>query len=48
MPASTKVRVGARGIGRVASALHSGQVQTYLGAVALGMLALLLLYAWLG
>jgi len=39
--------VGARGVGRVASALHSGQVQTYLGAVALGMLALLLLYAWL-
>ena len=26
---------------------HSGQIQTYLGAVAVGMLALLLLYAWL-
>jgi NADH-quinone oxidoreductase subunit L len=39
--------VGARGFGRVISRLHSGQIQTYLGAVALGMLALLLLYAWL-
>ncbi|MGI9115966.1 MAG: NADH-quinone oxidoreductase subunit L [Chthoniobacterales bacterium] len=39
---------GARGFGRLASAAHSGQIQTYLGAVALGMLALLLLYAWLG
>jgi len=38
---------GARGFGRVMSRLHSGQIQTYLGAVALGMLALLLLYAWL-
>ncbi len=26
---------------------HSGQIQTYLGAIAVGMLALLLLYAWL-
>ena len=40
--------VGARGLGRLMSAAHSGQIQTYLGAVALGMLALLLLYAWLG
>ena len=36
-----------RGFGRVASGWHSGQIQTYLGAVALGMLALLLIYAWL-
>lgn len=40
--------VGAHDLGRVISRLHSGQVQTYLGAVALGMLALVLLYAWLG
>jgi NADH-quinone oxidoreductase subunit L len=40
--------VGARGFGRVMSRWHSGQIQTYLGAVALGMLALVLLYAWLG
>ncbi|HWY50904.1 MAG TPA: NADH-quinone oxidoreductase subunit L [Chthoniobacterales bacterium] len=39
---------GARGLGRVMSRWHSGQIQTYLGAVALGMLALVLLYAWLG
>ena len=38
---------GTRGLGRVVSAWHSGQIQTYLGAVALGMLALLILYAWL-
>jgi NADH-quinone oxidoreductase subunit L len=38
---------GARGVGRVMSAWHSGQIQTYLGAVAVGMLALLLFYAWL-
>ena len=38
---------GMRGMGRFVSAAHSGQIQTYLGAVALGMLALLLLYAWL-
>jgi NADH-quinone oxidoreductase subunit L len=38
---------GARGFGRVISALHSGQIQIYLGAIAVGMLALLLLYAWL-
>jgi NADH-quinone oxidoreductase subunit L len=37
----------ARGFGRVMSRLHSGQIQIYLGAVALGMLALLLFYAWL-
>jgi NADH-quinone oxidoreductase subunit L len=38
---------GARGMGRLISFTHSGQIQAYLGAVALGMLALLLLYAWL-
>ncbi len=38
----------ARGLGRMLSAAHSGQVQIYLGAVAFGMLALLLLFAWLG
>jgi NADH-quinone oxidoreductase subunit L len=38
---------GTRGLGRVLSRWHSGQIQTYLGAVAIGMLALLLLYAWL-
>jgi hypothetical protein len=39
--------VGARALGRVMSRLHSGQIQIYLGAVALGMLALILFYAWL-
>lgn len=39
--------VGARGFGRIMSRLHSGQIQIYLGAVALGMLALILFYAWL-
>jgi len=38
---------GARGLGSVISGWHSGQIQTYLGAVAVGMLALLILYAWL-
>lgn len=37
-----------RGIGRGMSAAHSGQIQTYLGAVGVGMLTLLILYAWLG
>ncbi len=36
-----------QGLGRMLSVRHSGQIQTYLGAVAVGMLALLLLYAWL-
>jgi len=40
--------VGARGLGRLLSRAHSGQIQIYLGMVAVGMLALLLLYAWLG
>ena len=38
---------GTRGLGRFMSTRHSGQIQTYLGAVAVGMLALLILYAWL-
>jgi NADH-quinone oxidoreductase subunit L len=38
---------GTRGLGRLMSARHSGQVQTYMGVIAVGMLALLLLYAWL-
>ena len=38
---------GTRGLGRLLSLRHSGQIQTYLGAVAVGMLALLILYAWL-
>ena len=40
--------VGVQGLGRLMSRRHSGQIQTYLGAIALGMLALVLLYAWLG
>jgi NADH:ubiquinone oxidoreductase subunit 5 (subunit L)/multisubunit Na+/H+ antiporter MnhA subunit len=39
--------VGVRGLGRLLSSAHSGQIQIYLGVVAVGMLALLLLYAWL-
>jgi NADH-quinone oxidoreductase subunit L len=38
---------GTRGLGRLMSATHSGQIQTYLGIIAIGMLALLLFYAWL-
>ena len=38
---------GTRDLGRVMSAWHSGQIQTYLSVVAVGMLALLILYAWL-
>jgi len=38
---------GTRGLGRLLSTSHSGQIQIYLGVVAIGMLALLLLYAWL-
>jgi NADH-quinone oxidoreductase subunit L len=38
---------GTRGLGRLMSALHSGQIQTYLRAVGVGVLALLVLYAWL-
>jgi NADH-quinone oxidoreductase subunit L len=39
---------GGRSFGRAMSGWHSGQIQTYLGAIAIGMVALLLLYAWLG
>jgi NADH-quinone oxidoreductase subunit L len=38
---------GARGLGRALSGAHTGQIQIYLSVVAVGMLALLLLYAWL-
>jgi len=38
---------GTRGLGRLISGAHSGQIQTYLNIIAIGMLALLLLYAWL-
>jgi NADH-quinone oxidoreductase subunit L len=38
---------GMRFSGRLISRWHAGQIQLYLGAVALGMVALLLLYAWL-
>jgi NADH-quinone oxidoreductase subunit L len=38
---------GTRGFGRLISAAHSGQIQTYLGAIAIGLLLLLVLYAWL-
>jgi NADH-quinone oxidoreductase subunit L len=46
--AADETTTGARGLGRFMSSAHSGQVQAYLGAIGLGMLALLLLYAWLG
>jgi NADH-quinone oxidoreductase subunit L len=39
---------GTRGFGAFIARRHSGQVQTYLGAIAMGMVALLILYAWLG
>jgi NADH-quinone oxidoreductase subunit L len=39
--------VGARGLARLLSGAHSGQIQVYLTVVAIGMLTLLLLYAWL-
>jgi len=38
---------GTRGLGRLMSAAHSGQIQTYLSVIAIGVLALLLFYAWL-
>ena len=38
---------GTRRLGRFISTFHSGQIQTYMGAIAVGMLALLFLYAWL-
>ncbi len=39
---------GTRGLGRVLAKLHSGQVQLYLGAVAVAVVALVFFYAWLG
>ena len=36
-----------RGLGRLMSALHSGQIQNYLRIVGVSVLALLILYAWL-
>jgi NADH-quinone oxidoreductase subunit L len=39
--------IGARGLGRFMARFHSGQVQVYLGAVAVAVVALLLFYAWL-
>src|SRR5216110_2059722 len=38
---------GTRGLGRVMSGWHSGQIQTYLRAVGVSLLVLLVLYAWL-
>jgi hypothetical protein len=38
---------GTRGLGRLISTGHTGQIQTYLSVIAVGMLALLILYAWL-
>jgi NADH-quinone oxidoreductase subunit L len=38
---------GARGLGRVMSGWHSGQIQTYLRAAGVSVLILLVLYAWL-
>ena len=39
---------GTRGLGRVIARFHSGQIQLYLGVVAVAVLALLFFYAWLG
>jgi NADH-quinone oxidoreductase subunit L len=38
---------GTRGLGRLMSGWHSGQIQTYLRAVGVSVLALVILYAWL-
>jgi NADH-quinone oxidoreductase subunit L len=38
---------GTRGLGRLVSTLHSGQIQNYLRIVGVSVLALLILYAWL-
>ena len=46
-PSVDESATGTRGLGRFMSTRHSGQIQTYLGVVAVGMLALLILYAWL-
>jgi hypothetical protein len=39
--------MGTRRLGRMLSAAHSGQIQTYLSAIAVCALILLLFYAWL-
>jgi NADH-quinone oxidoreductase subunit L len=39
---------GTRGFGAFIARRHSGQIQAYLGAIAIGMVALIILYAWLG
>ena len=39
--------IGTRGLGRLMARFHSGQIQLYLAAVAVAVLALLLFYAWL-
>jgi NADH-quinone oxidoreductase subunit L len=46
-PGVDETTVATRGLGRLMSAAHSGQIQTYLGVIAIGALALLLFYAWL-
>jgi NADH-quinone oxidoreductase subunit L len=46
-PGVDETTVGARRVGRLAALAHSGQIQIYLGVIAIGMLALLLIYAWL-
>ena len=38
---------GTGGLGRLMSRLHSGQIQVYLAAVAVAVVALILFYAWL-
>src|SRR6266480_3068404 len=38
---------GTRGLGRVISGWHSGQIQTYLRAVGVSLLVFLVLYGWL-
>ena len=37
-----------RGIGGFIARRHSGYIQNYLGAIAIGMVLLLVLYAWIG
>ena len=39
--------IGARGFGAVLAKFHSGQVQLYLGAIAVAAVMLILFYAWL-
>jgi NADH-quinone oxidoreductase subunit L len=39
--------VGTRSLGRAMSGWHSGQIQNYLGAIGVAVIALLILYAWL-